>query len=288
MPQPSADPAPSSEELRVPVAPVGSGGRGRGRGPLIGLATLVVVLVAGYALAQASPARPVGPSIVVPTVAASATPGASPTAVITLPARLEASELVTKVLDGSLDDYLVYADATLRADPALAIEGLGLEVVPNPIAPAETAVPAGAVLVLRVRGQRLEYLGSLLTARGGSPSLATLTGQLGAASPDAIAPTFRDAGGWLIPHPPCFVAASPEPRCDTKPFLAEDQPLPDGTRRTDAGATVALAPDIWGVDPLHDAVSPGAFLVRRLAADPTTWEIVARYEPKKSVRVVIP
>jgi hypothetical protein len=141
--------------------------------------------------------------------------------------------------------------------------------------------------VLRVRGTRLEYLGSLLT-HPHSPSIASLDQEVAAASPGATQPTMRDAGGWLIVHPACFAAASPAPPCDAAPFLAEDQPLPDGTRRSDAGATVALAPDIWGVDPLRDTVSPGPFLVRPLASDPSTWEVVARYEPTKSVRVVIP
>ena len=143
------------------------------------------------------------------------------------------------------------------------------------------------MLVLRVRGHQLEFLGSLLT-HPVSPSIAILKEELTSVSPVVVQPTLRDAGGWLIVHPACFFAASPAPPCDAAPFLAEDQPLPDGTRRTDDGATVALAPDIWGVDPQRDTVSPGPFLVRPLAADPSTWEVVARYEPTKSVRVVIP
>ena len=286
---PPPDSVPSSTaQLDVPVAPVGSAGGRRRLAPVVGVVALVVVVVGGIALAQAFPATPVAPVVQLPAVAeATATPGPTPTPGLSLPARLDASELVADVLDGTLDEWIVYADAKLRGSPELAIEGLALEVVPNPNGPASTVVPAGAVLVLRVRGHQLEFLGSLLT-HPVSPSIAILKEELTSVSPVAVQPTLRDAGGWLIVHPACFFAASPAPPCDAAPFLAEDQPLPDGTRRTDDGATVALAPDIWGVDPQRDTVSPGPFLVRPLAADPSTWEVVARYEPTKSVRVVIP
>ena len=218
-----------------------------------------------------------------------ATPAPAPASAspLALPARLDASELAARVLDGTIDEWLVYADAVLRSSDGLSIAGLGLEVVPNAISPADTDVPVGALLVLRVRGTQLEFLGSLLT-HDVSPSIATLDEEASTQSPVADQPTLRDAGGWLIVHPACFFAASPAPPCETAPFLAEDQPLPDGTRRTDAGATVALAPDVWGVDPQRDTVSPGPFLVRPPAGDSSLWEVVARYEPTKSVRVVIP
>jgi hypothetical protein len=288
--EPPPDPAGhrSSVQLDVPVGPVGSAGGRRRIAPTVGVVALVVVVVGGIALAQAFPAAPVAPVVQSPPIAvATARPEPSPTPGLALPARLDASELVSNVLNGSLDEWLVYADATLRAGPDLAIDGLGLEVLPNPTSPAATVVPAGAVLVLRVRGRQLEYLGSLLT-HPVTPSIAILKDELTSVSPVAVQPTLRDARGWLIVRPACIVAASPAPPCDSPPFLADDQPLPDGTRRSDDGATVALAPDIWGVDPQRDTVSPGPFLVRPLAADPSTWEVVARYEPTKSVRVVIP
>jgi len=287
-PPPDSKAPSSTAKLDVPVAPVGTAGGWRRLGPVLGVVALVVLVVGGIALAQAFPATPVAPVVQPPAVAeATASPEPTPTPGLSLPARLDASELVADVLDGTLDEWIVYADAKLQGSPELAIEGLALEVVPNPNGPASTVVPAGAVLVLRVRGDQLEFLGSLLT-HPVSPSIAILKEELTSVSPVAVQPALRDAGGWLIVHPACFFAASPAPPCDAAPFLAEDQPLPDGTRRTDDGATVALAPDIWGVDPQRDTVSPGPFLVRPLAADPSTWEVVARYEPTKSVRVVIP
>lgn len=300
MTEPPPDPAATSPaELDVPLAPVGPRGRGRPRAPVAGAILLVVAVVTGVALAQAFPATPVAPLVRQPSIAAAtAVPGPTPTPPLALAARLKASELVANVLDGSLDEWLVYADATVRAPcqpvgargcPAaeLTIQGLGLDVVPDPISPADPVVPAGALIVLRVRGYQLEYLGSLRTHRV-APSIATLNEEVRSQPAGAVPPTLRDAGGWLIVHPVCFFAASPAPPCDAAPFLAEDQPLADGTRRSDAGAGVALAPDIWGVDPQRDTVSPGPFLVRQLAGDPSSWEVVARYEPTKSVRVVIP
>ena len=284
-PDPTTRPA---SALDVPVSPVGSPGGRRRLGPIVGVLALVVVVVGGIALAQAFPAAPVAPVVQpLPVAEATASPGPTPSPSLSLPIRLDASDLVARVLDGTIDEWLVYADATLQSADGLSVEGIGLDIVPNPNAPAGTVVPAGAVLVLRVRGHQLEFLGSLLT-HPVSPSIAILKEELTSVSPVAVQPTLRDAGGWLIVHPACFFAASPAPPCDTAPFLAEDQPLPDGTRRTDDGAIVALAPDIWGVDPQRDTVSPGPFLVRPLAADPSTWEVVARYEPTKSVRVVIP
>jgi hypothetical protein len=289
MADPRPDHAPrAGTELEVPVAPVESAGRRRGLTPVAGAVTLVVLVIGGIVLAQAFPATPVSPVVIRPTVA-EATPEAtsmSP-APIVLPARLDAQELVARVLDGSIDEWLVYADATLRSADRLSIDGLALEVVPNPTTPGDTVVPVGALLVLRVRGTQLEFLGSLLT-HPVTPSIATLDEEASSQSPVADQPTLRDAGGWLILRPPCFVAASPEPPCDSTPFLAEDQPLPDGTQRTDAGATVVLAPDMWGVDPQRDTVAPGPFLVRPPAAGSSAWTVVARYEPTKSVRVVIP
>ena len=95
--------------------------------------------------------------------------------------------------------------------------------------------------------------------------------------------TLLDAAGWLIV------------RRGEDPFLAEDEPLFDGTRRSDAGAPVALAPDAWGVEQDRDSVSEGPFLVhwlglrdRSLVPGNPTWVVVARYDPSRSVRVVIP
>ena len=47
----------------------------------------------------------------------------------------------------------------------------------------------------------------------------------------------------------------------------------------------------WGIDDAASAVVPGPFLARRNPAtgdDEPAWQIVARYDPLRSVRVVIP
>jgi hypothetical protein len=215
-----------------------------------------------------------------------------------MPPRLRAAELVAGVLDGSLDGRLVYADATLvpGCDPAAPgcatpprIAGLGLDL--TVAAHAERAlrgVPDNAVLVLAVRGSRLEYLGSLIAHPDGSPTLERLTAEV-------LAPTSRqaqslfDASGWLVVNPACVTPGGGLASCpDRRPFLADDAPLADGILR---GNEVRLSPALWGVDVARDTVSPGPFIVR--AADPggfrgPVWEVVARYDPSRSVRVVIP
>jgi len=73
------------------------------------------------------------------------------------------------------------------------------------------------------------------------------------------------------------------------PFLAEEPPPAGDPSRPVPGETVALLPAAWGIDPASDDVLEGPFLVR--LTDPGSgppWEIVARYDPSRSVRVVIP
>jgi hypothetical protein len=76
--------------------------------------------------------------------------------------------------------------------------------------------------------------------------------------------------------------------CDRPPFLADDPPFADGILRSDRGAVVDLAPDLWGVDPATDTVSAGPFLVRPTGSGEVGWAVVARYDPERSVRVVVP
>src|SRR6186713_808986 len=156
-PDPTTRPA---SALDVPVSPVGSPGGRRRLGPIVGVLALVVVVVGGIALAQAFPAAPVAPVVQPPPVAeATASPGPTPSPSLSLPIRLDAADLVARVLDGTIDEWLVYADATLRSGcqppgargcttGGLSIDGLGLDIVPNPNpnAPADAVVPAGGLL----------------------------------------------------------------------------------------------------------------------------------------------
>jgi len=73
------------------------------------------------------------------------------------------------------------------------------------------------------------------------------------------------------------------------PFLAEEQPPAGDPSRPVPGEAVVLSPAAWGIDPASDTVLEGPFLVG--VTDPgsdSPWEIVARYDPFRSVRVVIP
>lgn len=292
-------------QLEVPVAPVGGGGRSRRTG---GVALLGVVLlgaiVAAVGLAQAFPAEPRSTSVVPAVSPVAREPGpASPTpfagrvtpppVVVAAPRRLDRTALTDGVRDGSLDGWLVYADADL-VDPCAgaaasctgnpSIAGLAL-----PVDGAREEMDAGgppdaAILVLRVDGGHLAYLGSLIVHLDGSPSLATLSDELAAGLNPAS--TLFDARGWLVLRPPC-IAPAPEATCAPVPaFLADDEPEPDGIVRSDRGEDVAIAPDPWGFTP-NDTVRGGPFLVRLTGGDPR-WQVVARYDPSRSVRVVIP
>jgi hypothetical protein len=296
----SMDEAPG--DLRVPVAPLPGGGPSRGRRTLVaGLVAIVVVVGAAAWLAQAFPAGPAAASLSA-ALPATAVPTVGPN---TLAPRLDRSTFAARVRDGALEDRLVFADAELRrvycenegiptcAAPKLSIPGLPVDIVAgDPVRGRSLVVPHRALLVFLVHRERLEYYGSLLTHPDGSPTLAELTAEVESADPAAREPTLRDAGGWLVIGAGCRVTPAATP-CASMPFLADDEPLPDGTLRSDAGTRVALSDAVWGIDPASDGVTPGPFLVRptdaaRQAAGVPAWEIVARYDPPRSVRVVIP
>ncbi|HEX5828238.1 MAG TPA: hypothetical protein VFY23_11995 [Candidatus Limnocylindrales bacterium] len=215
--------------------------------------------------------------------------------------RLRPDELTAGVLDGGLDGWLVYADATLEGacrpnglapcgeGIPFAIPGIALEVVRG-AGTAGTVVgapPDRAVLVLRVRGPRLEYLGSLIVDPDGSPSLDDLTVEVRSPS-GPVRQTLWDVRGWLVVKPACVSPGGGTAACDRPPFLADDPPLADGILRSDRGDIVDLAPDLWGVDPATGTVSAGPFLVRRTGSGEVGWAVVARYDPERSVRVVVP
>ncbi len=203
-------------------------------------------------------------------------------------------------MDGSLDGFVVYADAFLRvgcrpeetacAVPELAVEGLGLEVVPGD--PALGGIGASedrGLLVLGVRDGRLEYLGSLLADPEGPPLVSDLPRPPIGGSGTATRGALVDVAGWLIVNPACETPAAGSGACrETPPFLAEEPPLLGTLLQSDRGEEVLLAGDPWAFDPAANTVTEGPFVVAPVLGDRARWLVVARYDPARSVRVVIP
>ena len=72
--------------------------------------------------------------------------------------------------------------------------------------------------------------------------------------------------------------------------LADEQPTA-GQRGEELGPSVAVPDGAWGIDDAGSTIVPGPFLVRpnpEAGDDGPAWQIVARYDPLRSVRVVIP
>lgn len=306
---PSARPP---ERLEVDVEPVAPRGRSRGvRAPAVVLVGMVVAIAGAIGLSRMSPVDERAQGSVAVSSAAPPTdleaalpsPAAPDDGAPSLAARIDRQSLVTRVLDGSLDGWLVYADAELRLDcptgTGARCSALPPRIVGLPLRRAAgdapdhrlDPVPSGAVMVLRVAGAGFEYEGALIADPDGSPTLSTLEAKRRAApEPDAATP-LRDASGWLVRAGPCLIPPSAFEPCPRRPFLAEDEPLPNADPSTNAGEFVEVAADAWGIDPPFDPVLVGPFLVRRLTparADDPGWEVVARYDPSRSVRVVIP
>ena len=301
--------------LDVPPGPV-RGPRGGGRVAFVVLGALVVSMAGAVVLAQLQPAPPdpARISFAVPTLApspvaaateapATATvPGADPVAVLagTTP-RMARSDLEAAVRDGALDGRIVFIDGTLAVTPVrcqslaqgyggcvdLAIPGLGLAVWQGEVAvPWRADPPPGAWLVTVARTGGLVYLGSLVPDAVGSTPISVLAA---ASIPDA-AGTLFESDGFLVRNPlhTCFrpgVAATPCP--PPPPFLAEDEPLGGGLLATDAGAVVSImspAPEI----PADEPVIGGTFLVARHPGDGAVMQVVARFDPSRAVRVLVP
>jgi hypothetical protein len=260
------------------------------------------LLVVGVALAELFPGSPDRTAVVpppAPTLAA--VPSVSPdldAPVIASARRVKASELAAGIADATLDGALVYADAKLvgRCRPAatsgctidLSVDGLAVDVVQAASIGGEPApVPPGSLLVLAVRGRRLDYLGSLIVDPDGPPSLDALSAEA-AGAPEPFARQLHDVGGWLVTDPGCGGPQAGGAGCNRGPFLSDEQPLADGALRSHQGGDVLLSPTVWGVERGLDTVSAGPFLVRATGWPAVPWQVVARYDPSRSVRVVIP
>ena len=261
---------------------------------------LAVVVVVGLASAQLrSEVTP--PVAVVPIVTVASTTDAqpSPPASREVSPRLRAGELAEAVRSGSLEQHagVCRRDAGRRlrrglppcADPTLAVEGLALDVVPGTLGTAVGIPLPGSVLVLEVHGSGLVYRGALIVQSNGTPRYEVLAGGSAARPPDPSALT--DVAGWLMLDGPCTSPPSAFLPCPRLSMLADKQPKPTGHRRADAGPAVAVPLGAWGIDDAGSSIVEGPFLVRPTRPRATTtpaWEIVARYDPSRSVRVVIP
>lgn len=302
--------------LDIPPVPV-RGPRGGARVGVAALVGVVAILTVAVGIAQLDPApmEPARISFAVPTVAPSAavaeTPRETPMSTEAAPdpsavlagttPRMTREALEAAVRDGSLDGRLVFVDGTLEVTPVrcqslaqgfggcvdLVIPGLGLVVwqgedaIPWPADP-----PPGAWLVAVARTGGLVYLGSLVPDPNGPIPVDAIAN---AGVPDA-AGTLFEVPGWLVTHPvhACYrpgVAATPCP--PPPPFLAEDEPLPDGMLVSDAGAVVTVAASAPDIDPAA-TVTEGTFLVQHRQSGEGGALVVARYEPSRAVRVLVP
>jgi hypothetical protein len=308
---------------QVEIPPTRVSRRAR-RGPYVLLAIGIAGLVGAVALAQLTPDQEQPPiSIVLPTAppAPTAAPAAVPTPTIgpppdPAPPRLTPRDLTAAVADGSLDGRLVFIDGTLdvtetdcapsqdgRGGPCvdLKVPGLGLDVRPEPVAmPWRGEPPPGAWIVTVAKNGRLGYLGSLVPSpvmAGDATEMVVrlLNGDLRSAG------SLYQLGGFLVVNPirPCdrpdASRATPCPLAP--PFLAAEAPLADGSLHSNRGGDVALATPVVDVDPAA-LVTPGLFLLTPPATcdldeSPdgcvdVPWTVVGRYEPTRSVRVLVP
>jgi hypothetical protein len=214
------------------------------------------------------------------------------------PPRLRAAELVEAVRSGSLEQAMVFADASLVVDcgaahepcaePRLSVDGLALDVLPGTLGTAVGIPLPRSVLVLEVQGSGLVYRGALIVQSNGTPRYEVLAGGSAARPPDPSALT--DVAGWLVLDGPCLGPANGPLPCARRAMLADQEPTTTDAR-ADAGPIVAVPVGAWGIDDAASAIVPGPFLARRNPAtgdDEPAWQIVARYDPLRSVRVVIP
>jgi hypothetical protein len=290
--------------------------------PLAVLGLVIAAIVGAVALAQGMPSVVQPPiSILVPTplLAPVATPPAGPVQTPgqppdAVPPRLKVADLTAAVGNGSLDGRLVFIDGTLTVDKVpceppgggrgrpcveLAVPGLGIEVRPEPVAmPWRGIPPAGAWIVTVARDGRLGYLGSLLPSRVTANDATELVARLLNGDLPSRGSLFQ-LDGFLVANSsePC---ERPDPSPTTPcpaPFLAAEEPSEEGVPRSNRGADVELPASVVDIDP-GDIVTPGTFLLTppeacdlaeatEACAD-QNWTVVARYEPARSVRVLVP
>jgi hypothetical protein len=184
----------------------------------------------------------------------------------------------------------------------LEIPGIGVAVrAGEPAIPWRGDPAPGAWLVTVARAGGLVYLGSLVPERDVPDSVGQLTRRLLAAELAEPPRTLFEVEGWLVVNPAhgCYRRDPGATPCPAPlPFLAVDEPFADGTLRSARGGTVSLASPVIGADPAA-VVTRGTFLValparcdpadaRETCHEDLRWLVVARYEPERSVRALIP
>ena len=292
--------------------------------PLAVLGLGIGAIVGALALAQWMPAvvqPPISMTVPTPLLAPDPTGRASSTPTIgpppdAVPPRLTAKDLTAAVTDGSLDGRLVFIDGTLTADEVpcepplddrggpcveLSVPGLGLEVRPEPVAmPWRGTPPPGAWIVAVGRNGTLGYLGSLVPTRERAVDVHELGARLLNGDLPAKGSLFQ-LDGYLVLNATrrCGRAdpAGTSPCPPAPPFLAAEPPSGDGVPRSNRGADVGLAASVVDID-TGDLVTQGTFLVAPPAACDLAeateacldhdWTVVARYDPPRSVRVLVP
>jgi hypothetical protein len=291
-----------SREDEVGTVPIGRlDGRADRRRAAVVVGAIGLLVVIGLASAQLKP-EVTPPVAIVPVQTDAPTTDAPPSpsrSIEVTPPRLRAAELVEAVLSGSLEHKMVFADATLDVacgdahqpcdDAKLTIEGLALDVLPGTLG-TKVGIPLPrSVLVLEVQGSVLVYRGALIVYSNGTPRYEVLAGGSAAGPPDPSALT--DVAGWLVLDGPCLGPSSGSRPCARRATLANEEPTSAEGRPIEDGPTVAVPVGAWGIDDSAQAIVPGPFLARQNPAtgdDEPDWQIVARYDPSRSVRVVIP
>lgn len=303
-------------DLEVPPAPVRDP-RGGGRAGLVALVGIATVIVTAIGIAQVvppalepAPRASGAPSAVQASAAAlpsgAATLAPDPSAILAdSPPRLSREDLAAAVRDGSLDGRLVFVEGVMRAtrvpcegEPEaslgcvdLEIPGIGVPVRPGEIStpwPGEPPLDAWLVTVARDGG--LVYLGSLVPSEDGLRTIDGIVEGFGPRGRDWTDGTLFEVDGYLVSNPVhgCVTEASDATPCPApSPFLAYDEPLADGVLTSDAGAVVELSASMPGID-TDVVVTAGTFLLAPPDEDEGLWRVVARYEPARAVRVLVP
>ncbi len=296
-------------DLDVPPAPVRDP-RGGGRTGLAALVGIAAVIVVAIGIAQVVPPAPTLPRVspALPTRAPTAAGTSStasgavpdPSAIFAdSPPRLSREDLAAAVRDGSLDGRLVFVEGVMRAtrvpcegEPEaspgcvdLEIPGIGVPVRPGEIStpwPGEPPLDAWLVTVARDGG--LVYLGSLVPSEDGPRTIQRIVEGFGPRGRNWIDGTLFEVDGYLVTNPvSSCVADGPDatPCPVPPPFLAYDDPLADGSE------AVELLDTMPEID--HDSVvTAGTFLLAPPDDDEGSWRVVARYEPSRAVRVLVP
>ena len=311
-------------DLEVPPAPVRDPRGGRPAG-LLALAGIVTVIVAAIGVAQLVPPAPAPPrlSFAVPTIGPTAGVGERSTAPATLasdpstiladsPPRLSREDLSNAVRDGSLDGRLVFVEGVMRAtrvpcegEPETSLGCVDLEIpgIGVPIRPGEISTPwpgeppPDAWLVTVARDGGLVYLGSLVPSEDGVRTVDGIVEDFGPRGRDWTDGTLFEVDGYLVTEPVrgCVAEGPDATLCPAPPpFLVYDDPLADGIFVLDAGAVVLsagavvdLSASMPEIDP-DAVVTAGTFLVAPPDDDEGPWRVVARYEPSRAVRVLVP